>query len=670
MAYRVLLLAAMFLLALAPAAAQNTVLSNFDHDVRDNVWDSQVWDNWVWGTECTTMWDTATGQFEGEGALKIDWFNYQTGWDWYGTIWYRFLTYTAGSGTFLDLSTRDTIKIRYKVVSGAPDSSARNFHFYVILYDGADLPYGGGNEQWVSKTDVRLDVPTAEWQTISIPLVDLGETSVDSSIGRGFAYGKDGTNKQLDFDRISGFQFDVSAKGSEVPTDAGGTILLDLWEATGNVTRTIDRTPPGPTQGIAVAATPLVNFSNTVSWTMTSEPFGLYNVYYDLKPITDVDEPQIDLLRGGADVATTELDHALVAPNVDQEVTYYYTVATIDRARNLGELPASVSRTAMAKGIPSIALGAPQNFFADGDLSDWENVKPTLVNKELGSFAGGTVDDSLDLSGKVYLAVDDTYLYAAFDVVDNYTYFGNTDRYDSPELFLGLYNGHGSPHSAFQRGDEPDHYMRFETDSALIGWYDSWYVTSPLVLYPGDDYLFTPKAAPATGYIVEARIRWDSLSARSGDALFVPKEGMRLPFGVGINDCDVTPGDREGALYHGDENNWSGPSSWEFTWIGNTMTVVSVPGEQGIPLVYGLSQNYPNPFNPATQIAYTIPASQHVKLQVYDVLGRLVTTLVDANQEIGRHVVEFDASRLSSGVYVYRLEAGGFCAAKKLMLLK
>ncbi|MCO6474276.1 MAG: T9SS type A sorting domain-containing protein [Melioribacteraceae bacterium] len=78
---------------------------------------------------------------------------------------------------------------------------------------------------------------------------------------------------------------------------------------------------------------------------------------------------------------------------------------------------------------------------------------------------------------------------------------------------------------------------------------------------------------------------------------------------------------------------------------------------------YHLSQNYPNPFNPATTIKYEIPKEGIVSLKVYDILGREVTTLVNKHQNIGRYEVKFDASSLSTGVYIYRLTVSDPSAA-------
>ena len=89
-----------------------------------------------------------------------------------------------------------------------------------------------------------------------------------------------------------------------------------------------------------------------------------------------------------------------------------------------------------------------------------------------------------------------------------------------------------------------------------------------------------------------------------------------------------------------------------------------------IPHEYALHQNYPNPFNPITIIRYDLPAGSLVTLTVYDLLGREVTTVVDAYQSAGEHVVRFNGEQLASGAYIYRLTAGPFVQTKKLMVVK
>jgi hypothetical protein len=83
-----------------------------------------------------------------------------------------------------------------------------------------------------------------------------------------------------------------------------------------------------------------------------------------------------------------------------------------------------------------------------------------------------------------------------------------------------------------------------------------------------------------------------------------------------------------------------------------------------------LEQNYPNPFNPTTMIEYSIASDGYVTLNVYNVLGQRVAGLVNGDVKAGTYEVNFDASKLSSGVYYYRIEANGFAGTRKMVLLR
>ncbi len=89
-----------------------------------------------------------------------------------------------------------------------------------------------------------------------------------------------------------------------------------------------------------------------------------------------------------------------------------------------------------------------------------------------------------------------------------------------------------------------------------------------------------------------------------------------------------------------------------------------------VPKSYSLKQNFPNPFNPSTTIQFDSPKGGHVRLAVYDALGKQVALLADGYEDAGSHIVSYDASRLATGIYFYRLEADGFAESKKMVLAK
>ena len=98
--------------------------------------------------------------------------------------------------------------------------------------------------------------------------------------------------------------------------------------------------------------------------------------------------------------------------------------------------------------------------------------------------------------------------------------------------------------------------------------------------------------------------------------------------------------------------------------------IVSVNEVHNIPNAITLSQNYPNPFNPTTTIHYAIKERASVEIVLYDILGREVEVLVNEEQDAGYYKIDFNASRLASGIYFYRLQAGSFVETKKMVLLK
>ncbi|RKY55155.1 MAG: hypothetical protein DRP93_03910, partial [Candidatus Neomarinimicrobiota bacterium] len=94
------------------------------------------------------------------------------------------------------------------------------------------------------------------------------------------------------------------------------------------------------------------------------------------------------------------------------------------------------------------------------------------------------------------------------------------------------------------------------------------------------------------------------------------------------------------------------------------LDVVDLPGE------FSLQNNYPNPFNPVTQITYTLPQEEYVKIDVYELSGKHVSTLIDASRQAGSYSVQFNAFGLASGIYIYTMKAGDFTQSAKMLLLK
>jgi hypothetical protein len=109
-----------------------------------------------------------------------------------------------------------------------------------------------------------------------------------------------------------------------------------------------------------------------------------------------------------------------------------------------------------------------------------------------------------------------------------------------------------------------------------------------------------------------------------------------------------------------------GRGLWETPVSTTGISVISTE----LPFVYSLGQNYPNPFNPVTKINFQIPANGNVTMKVFNQLGQEVAVLVNKSMNAGSYSVDFDASKLSSGVYFYKITTGGFAQTKKMLLVK
>ncbi len=112
----------------------------------------------------------------------------------------------------------------------------------------------------------------------------------------------------------------------------------------------------------------------------------------------------------------------------------------------------------------------------------------------------------------------------------------------------------------------------------------------------------------------------------------------------------------------------SGEVSGTVGWSENSITSIEKTDE--LPNEFSLHQNYPNPFNPSTTIKFSVPESGLVRLDVYNMIGELVTTLINKKMDAGFQSIQFNASNLASGIYLYRLSTKSFSKVKKMMLLK
>ena len=272
-------------------------------------------------------------------------------------------------------------------------------------------------------------------------------------------------------------------------------------------------------------------------------------------------------------------------------------------------------------------------------------------------------------------------------------------NYDVRDVAGGSILG-GSPHENFERGDAADSQFRFawlRANNPSTG-VDASAFISPIT--GGDDrnqeiaasktiYADLMDGANVVGYRFLSAFSLASIAiSGTGDAITtLPDEDkiklMALNFGINDGDDDtVTTGSRDVQIQWSIKPTASG--SWWNTpaqWMTVAMAGINAPtGGTGVanedvadlPMEFVLEQNYPNPFNPTTNIEFALPVTENVTLSVYNVLGQRVATLLENEQmATGRHTLKFDARALSSGVYLYRIDAGtSYTKTRSMLLLK
>ena len=116
----------------------------------------------------------------------------------------------------------------------------------------------------------------------------------------------------------------------------------------------------------------------------------------------------------------------------------------------------------------------------------------------------------------------------------------------------------------------------------------------------------------------------------------------------------------------------SSKAQWNFAanFTVNVTSASDVKNESSYPSEFKLLQNYPNPFNPTTKIQYSIPASGYVSLKIFDAVGKEIITLVNSENNAGKHTIDFNASNLASGIYYCKLSSANFSQTTKMILMK
>lgn len=137
---------------------------------------------------------------------------------------------------------------------------------------------------------------------------------------------------------------------------------------------------------------------------------------------------------------------------------------------------------------------------------------------------------------------------------------------------------------------------------------------------------------------------------------------LRLKNGQSLGSVNFNPNSPYWAIFDGNNT-----TLWE-NGIFNTINDLDIIGES--PTQYSLKQNFPNPFNPSTKIRFSLGSESDVKIEVYNLLGELVQTLINNKIAAGNHEITFESDGLPSGIYIYRFESENYMDSKKMLVLK
>ncbi len=216
------------------------------------------------------------------------------------------------------------------------------------------------------------------------------------------------------------------------------------------------------------------------------------------------------------------------------------------------------------------------------------------------------------------------------------------------------------------------------TDSAAVQVLGDGMVPAPLEITSGAEMSERTEGSLVrlTGYYLEKPASWPA-AGKNATLTFVRGADTVLVFIDKETDIDGTPAPQGYYALTGviDQYTTSVPPNNKYEIRPRSLADLSpVTGmarhDQELPTTWALQQNYPNPFNPVTRIAFAAPQSGEVRIKVYDLLGKEVASIFEGRLEAGFHTFDFNGSSLTSGVYFYRVDAGGFTELKKMTLVK
>ncbi len=422
---------------------------------------------------------------------------------------------------------------------------------------------------------------------------------------------------------------------------------------------------------------------NHLQW--IDNPMGTetYNVYMSHNPITDVTAEGVVRIATKVPHGHQQWGHRPWSRESEEQTFYYVITAVgpdgtetgITGDNMIGPLTLTTSVTAKA----TYDADFNTKFTLDGLDTEFADYKANTVKPES---AGGTEGpdwnmESTDMNFNATFVIDDKFLYISADVTDNDLRQGPYQAWegDALEFYMGFYNANLlSAYHGYQSVGQPG------TGDWRIGFtaYGSVQLNGTTDTdIPGVESTVFQKFT-GDGYIIEAKIALDSVAGPEGLNII---DGAVLPLRIDGNDMDpALSGDTGRSLIiqfgnaQDTHEDWKRPSCWGYLEVfGGPVGVEQV--DKGIPREFRLYSNYPNPFNPTTTIQYDLAEKSNISIEVFDVLGKKVKTLLNLDQAAGEYSIRWDGKNdagvsVTSGVYFYKMVTPKYTRTQKMMLLK
>lgn len=354
-----------------------------------------------------------------------------------------------------------------------------------------------------------------------------------------------------------------------------------------------------------------------------------------------------------------------------------------------GPIFKNVFTLAATDSVKEVAVSSNQNYlnnrlyYAAITKSDsikifWNNPTGVVYNQYINTFVDA--DEGLDLCWNNDLSVSTSkyYLFGSYiSKLKSIKIFGVTSSSDSLKQLSNLYAGMARDYSSVSAQHDTitcvfTYYAGFNKHNRYLVSYNGG--TSWAFGFVGDTTNTSESPDIAAGDGGVGIIYRFYTSPREGRFIWRPLAGT---WSTPVKYTDHEPFYNKPAIeYLGNKKfgvvylSWNSPVKRGAYFDINNMAVGVDDDLAGLPSDFILLQNYPNPFNPSTLISYQIPTQSNVSIKVYDALGNLVNELVNEEKAAGSYQVEFNADKLASGVYFYRLQAGSFVQTKKMVLVR